>query len=308
MRFDVAFPGNHHIPGTAEWSWTASPADRQRMVREIDDLGFDAISVSEHFAMPYFELPRLGAYWMHALSVLAFVAGATRRVRLEATVLVLPYHHPLALAKALATIDVLSGGRLNVSVGVGHAVREFEVLGVPFSERGARADEILDAMNVLWTSDEPVFRGRFYDIDGLAFEPKPVQQPRPPIYIGGNSKPALRRAARHDGWQPNPTNFSIDEVPPLLDYIRSQPEFEGKEKTFDLFWLPFPGTGPALPFKTASASDLASYRDRVLEGVRRLDEIGVTRTSVPVPASSSVDEYLDALRWFAQEVAPHAGH
>jgi probable F420-dependent oxidoreductase len=278
------------------------------MVREIDDLGFDAISVSEHFAMPYFELPRLGAYWMHALSVLAFVAGATRRVRLEATVLVLPYHHPLALAKALATIDVLSGGRLNVSVGVGHAVREFEVLGVPFSERGARADEILDAMNVLWTSDEPAFHGRFYNIDGLAFEPKPVQQPRPPIYIGGNSKPALRRAARHDGWQPNPTNFSIDEVPPLLDYIRGQPEFDGKETTFDLFWLPFPGGGPALQFKAASASDLSSYRDRVLEGVARLDEIGVTRTSLPVPASSSVDEYLDALRWFAQEVSPHAGN
>jgi probable F420-dependent oxidoreductase len=230
MRFDVAFPGNHHIPGTAEWSWTASPADRQRMVREIDDLGFDAISVSEHFAMPYFELPRLGAYWMHALSVLAFVAWATRRVRLEATVLVLPYHHPLALAKALATIDVLSGGRLNVSVGVGHAVREFEVLGVPFSERGARADEILDAMNVLWTSDEPVFRGRFYDIDGLAFEPKPVQQPRPPIYIGGNSKPALRRAARHDGWQPNPTNFSIDEVPPCSTTSAASPSSRARRR------------------------------------------------------------------------------
>ena len=106
-----------------------------RIAATIDGLGYDAITTSEHLAMPYEEVPRLGPYWMHALSVMAFVSGATKRVRVDASVLVLPYYHPLAFAKALSTIDVLSGGRLDVSIGVGHAMREFEALGVPFAER-----------------------------------------------------------------------------------------------------------------------------------------------------------------------------
>ncbi len=189
--------------------------------------------------MPYFEVPRLGPYWMDALSAIAFIAGSTRRVRMTTSVLAVPYHHPLALAKTLSSIDVLSGGRLDVAAGIGHAVREFEVLGIPFAERGAITDETLHAMVELWSSDKPFFDGHYFQIDGLAFEPKPVQKPRPPIYIGGNSKPALRRAASYDGWEPNPTSFEVEEVPALMDYIRSQQDFAGKEQTFEVRW---PGT------------------------------------------------------------------
>jgi len=277
--------------------------DHQRLAAVIDELGYDTITTSEHLAMPYFEVPRLGPYWMHALSVIAFVAGATNQVRIDQTVLVMPYHHPLALAKALSTIDVLSGGRLNVSIGVGHAEREFEVLGVPFADRGAWTDEMLEAIKILWSADEPEFHGRFFDIDGLAFEPKPVQRPGPPIYVGGNSKPALRRAARHDGWQPNPTHLPLEEMPPLWDYLRSQPEYAGKEDTFDLCWLPFPAD-TAVDFGGATDTQLSGLRDRILEGVAKLRSYGVTRAGLPQARTQTMNEYVDYLRWFAQEVAP----
>ena len=146
--------------------------------------------------------------------------------------------------------------------------------------------------------------GRF-TIEGLAFDPKPVQQPRPPIYVGGNSKVALRRAARHEGWQPNPTDFTVDEIPPLLDYIREQPEYRGKEKTFELCWLGFPDPEVfGLDFKGASAARLGAQRDRLLEGFSALSAMGVTRTPIPLARTGSADEYLDYLRWFAAEVLP----
>lgn len=305
MKLQVALPGNNHLPGTPHWMTRLQAPDYQRIVSVIDELGFHAITTSEHLAMPYEEVPRLGPYWTHGMTVLAFVAGATTRLRLDASVLVLPYHHPLALAKAISTLDVLSGGRVDVSVGVGHAVREFSALGVAFEQRGALTDEALAVMQELWTAERPAYHGRFFHIDGLAFEPKPVQSPRPPIYVGGNSRPALRRAARYEGWQPNPTNFTLDEVPPLLDYIRQQPEYQGKEQTFELCWLGFPDPDVrTLDFARATTSDLAAHRERLLAGFAELNDYDVTRTSVPLAQTGSVDEYLDYLQWFSAEVAP----
>jgi probable F420-dependent oxidoreductase len=252
--------------------------------------------------MPYFEVPRLGPYWMDALSVMAFVTGSTRRVRVSTSVLIVPYHHPLAFAKALSTIDVLSGGRLDVSVGVGHAVREFEVLGVPFGERGAITDETLDAMAELWSADEPSFHGRYFQIEGLAFEPKPVQQPRPPIYVGGNSKPALRRAARYDGWEPNPTHFFVDEIPPLVDYIRSQREFADKGSRFQICWV---GSIPGVErpdFGALSETARTAHAERMLERLGYLASLGITTVSVPEPVTKSIGDYLEFVQWFDEEV------
>jgi probable F420-dependent oxidoreductase len=295
-------PANDHLPGAAQWATCLQAPDWQRIVSAIDELRYDAITTSEHLAMPFFEVPRLGPFWMDALSVMSFVAGATRRVRVDTSVLVVPYHHPLAFAKALATIDVLSGGRLDVSVGVGHARREFEVLGVPFKERGAITDEALEAMEELWRAEEPSFHGRYFDIDGLAFEPKPVQQPRPPIFVGGNSKAALRRAARYDGWQPNPMGFSVEEMPPLLDYLRSCPEYAGKEDTFELCWV---GTMPGLDrpsFAQLSETGRAGHAEQLLEQISYLEGFGATTVSVAVPITQSIEEYLDFLPWFDAEV------
>ena len=304
MKFAVAMPGTNHMPNTPVWSHELSASDARAVVATVDAAGYDTITTSEHLGMPHFEVPRLGPWWVHCLSQMAFIAGASERVRIDSTVLVLPYHHPLALAKALSTIDQLSGGRLNISVGVGHAVQEFAVLGVPFEERGRRTDEIIEAMKVLWSEAEPVFEGEFYSIEGLAFEPKPVQQPRPPIMVGGNSKPALRRAARHEGWQPNPTDFTLADLPPHLEYLRSQPEYAGKDDTFDIFWLSGVPDLPPLSFGSSSESERAAFGDAVLEGVARLVPHGITRTSLPRVATTSVGEFQEFLQWFAQEVAP----
>jgi probable F420-dependent oxidoreductase len=314
VKYRIALPGtnhippaNDHVPEAAQWATRLAAPEFQRIASAIDDLRYDTIATSEHLGMPYFEVPRLGPFWMDALSVMAFVAGATRRVRVDTSVLVIPYHHPLALAKALSTIDVLSGGRLDVSIGVGHAVREFEVLGVPFAERGVITDETLDAVLELWRADEPTYQGRFFQIDGLAFEPKPVQQPRPPIYVGGNSKAALRRAARFEGWQPNPTEFSVEEMPPLIDYIRSQASFAGKESSFDICWV---GTLPGVDrpvFADLSAAERDSYAGRVVERIDALRPLGVTTTSVPVPITQSLEDYLDFIGWFDAEVIGKVG-
>jgi len=307
MKFDVRMPGLTHMPGTPEWSHHLDAPDFRRLAAIVDGLGYETITVPEHLAMPYFELPRLGAYWTHALSTMAFLCGATTNVRIDATVLVLPYHHPLALAKAISTMDVLSGGRVNLSLGVGHAVREFEVLGIPFNERGPRTDEMLEMMKVLWSEDEPAFHGRFYDVDGLAFEPKPVQQPRPPIHVGGNSPRALRRAARHEGWLSNPSRgIVLSEVPEKLEYMRSQPEFAGKEATFEVYWLRFPEDPTPFDFGTAGAAGRAAYRDHILEHVADLQQHGVTKTSLPPAETSSLEEYAEFLQWFAEEVRPVA--
>ncbi|MDA8045654.1 MAG: TIGR03619 family F420-dependent LLM class oxidoreductase [Actinomycetota bacterium] len=314
MKFRVALPGMHHIPpanpkvAEAEtWAWELKANDFQQIARVIDDLKFHTITVSEHLAMPYFEVPRLGAFWMDALSVMSFVVGATQRVRVDTSVLVVPYHHPLALAKALSTIDVLSGGRLDVSIGVGHAEQEFEALGIAFAERGAITDETLDAVLELWHSDEPRHMGRFFRIDGLAFEPKPVQQPRPPILVGGNSKPALRRAARFEGWQPNPTDFSPRDIRPLLDYIREQESFAGKADTFEVCWV---GTVPDLQrptFHDLSPASQSAYRDHVLDHLDHLSQLGVTATNTPLAVTRSAGEFVDYLHWFSEEVIDRLG-
>jgi len=309
LRFNISMPGQNHIPAVdehvipaPEWSAHLQAPDFQQIAAAVDEGGYYGITISEHLAMPYFEVPRLGPYWLDALSAIAFIAGSTRRVRVTTSVLVAPYHHPLPLAKTLSTIDVLSGGRLDVAAGVGHAVREFEVLGIPFGERGAIADETLQAVIELWSSDKPFFDGRYFQINGLAFEPKPVQKPRPPIYIGGNSKPALRRAARYDGWEPNPTAFAVEEVPPLMDYIRAQQDFAGKEQTFEVRW---PGTIPGLDrpvFAALSGAGLASHAGQILERLAHLASLGITTVTTPVPVTASLSDYLDYLRWFDEQV------
>jgi probable F420-dependent oxidoreductase len=302
MHIDVPFVGHHRIPGQPAWV-SALTGDRwAAFVHTVDALGYHGITTSEHFAMPENELDRLGPYWAHSISVLAFIAGATKRVRLDTTVLVLPYHHPLQLAKALATIDVLSNGRLNVSIGVGHAEREFAALGIPFEERGARTDELLAAMHELWTADRPVHRGRFFTIEGLAFEPKPLQR-LPPIYVGGNSKVAHRRAARHDGWQPNPMQLRPREIPELLEYVAAQPEFAGKADTFDVFWV-----GDVAPqvrqmqFAALAPADRARLADDLVAAYERLAGFGVRRAQVAPLGTDDFAEYLEYLAWFDAEV------
>ena len=188
MKFSTGLPGlNRYPPISCEWEASLGAQDFQRVARTADELGFDSIAVSEHIVIPADMVELMGAFWSHAMTVMAFVAGATTRLIVDSAVIVMPYHDPVVFAKAVSTLDLLSGGRVRVSIGVGHAEREFEVLRAPFHERGRMTDEYLAAMIELWTSDEPQYHGTYVDFDGVAFAPKPVQQPHPPIWVGGNS-------------------------------------------------------------------------------------------------------------------------
>ena len=148
---------------------------------------------------------------MEQLTVLSFLAGQTRMIRLVTSVMIVPHRNPLVAAKALATLDVLSQGRLVVGVGVGWMREEFEALGLShFEERGALTDEYIRAYKELWTSDDPTFQGKYCRFHNISFLPKPVQKPHPPIWVGGESRPALRRTAElANGWLPLGSNPSF---------------------------------------------------------------------------------------------------
>ena len=144
------------------------------------------------------------------------------------TVIILPYRNPVVQAKMFASLDVLTNGRMICGVGVGWLEKEFDILGVPYAERGPMTDEFLEIFIALWTQAEPEFHGRFYDIDGIQFYPKPIQQPHIPIWVGGHSRRALRRTAKYgDCW--HTTRQTPDFVAQNLPYLRQQIELADRE-------------------------------------------------------------------------------
>lgn len=182
----------------------ADPALHVRVATAAEEAGFESVWSGEHVAMPVRDNPvptPAETPFLDSLVALANVAARTTTIRLGTGVLVLPHHNPVLLAKALTTLDLVSGGRLIAGFGGGYVAAEFRALGVPFADRGRITDEYLDAIRTLWTDELPRFSGRFAAFDGIRFEPKPRQRPHPPIVIGGHAGPALRRAARlGDGW------------------------------------------------------------------------------------------------------------
>jgi probable F420-dependent oxidoreductase len=174
------------------------------LAARAEALGVDSVWVHDHVFNVGHVLDRIGGRpYYEPLTLLSFVAARTERVRLGTSVLVLPYHNAIRLAKTAATLDVLSRGRLVLGVGVGAIEQEMQALGTPFKERGAFTDEAIAVMRALWTQETPSFAGRYSQFAGMPFSPKPVQKPSIPVVIGGVSRAAIRRAARlGDGWQP----------------------------------------------------------------------------------------------------------
>ncbi len=181
----------------------ADPIVQVRVAQLAEQVGFESVWTGEHVAMPIHDNPVPTAPetpFLDSIVALANVAAHTKRVRLGTGILVLPHHNPVVLAKALATLDLVSNGRLIAGFAGGYVQAEFAALGVSFRDRGAITDESLEAIRALWTQEEPRFAGRFASFSDIRFEPKPRQRPHPPIIVGGTSPPALRRAARYDGW------------------------------------------------------------------------------------------------------------
>jgi probable F420-dependent oxidoreductase len=188
--------------------------DLIRFAQQAEALGYYCITVADHvivprdISVPYpytvdGKYPGTG-YHLETLMTMGFLAGATQRIRFVTSVMILPYRNPVVTAKMLASLDVLSGGRVIVGAGVGWMKEEFETIRTePFEERGKVTDEYITAFRELWSSDNPSFNGKYCRFSNIVFLPKPVQKPTIPIWIGGHSKQAIRRAARlGDGWHP----------------------------------------------------------------------------------------------------------
>ena len=224
---------------------TAEPHAIETMVAHGEALGFSSVVVADHLVFPVTIHSRYpytvsGAFpgqgdALDQLSLMAFVAGKSRRLRLISSVMILPHRNPVVTAKMLATIDVLSGGRVTVGVGVGWLREEFQALGAPdFDRRGAVSDEYLRIFKTLWTQDPASFRGEFYSFEALRCLPQPTQKPHPPIWVGGHSKVALRRVARlGDGWHPVGATPAVPLRPPemraSLDELRRLADAERRD-------------------------------------------------------------------------------
>ena len=184
MHVGVWLPNCRHL---------ATPEIIRHTAVRAGQLGYDSVWVSDHVVVPNANVDRIGEAIYDPLVTLAVVAGATSRVRLGTTVLIVPYRNAVVTAKMVSTLDALSGGRVVLGIGAGWMAEESAMLGVPFAERGPMTDEYLAAMRALWTSPAPSFAGKYTQFSGLHFEPKPLQKPHPPIWVGGHGRASLRR-------------------------------------------------------------------------------------------------------------------
>jgi probable F420-dependent oxidoreductase len=267
-----------------------------------DDAGFLYVAVCHHVAIPREPAEMMSTQWFDPIPTLAYIAARTSRTRVMTNVFVAAYQHPLQTAKAFATLDALSGGRVIVGVGAGHVEGEFDVLGVPFAERGARTDEAIDALAVALSDEWPEHDGSLWSFKDVGQRPRPVQQPRPPIWIGGYGKPALRRvAARADGWIPQGTPRA--QLPGDIAYIlRYRDEVR-------------PGAVPEMGFITETVYvgdpdfDIGRYSvcgspQRLVDSFNELGEMGVSHLQLRFASRSAV-ELCDQVGAFGAEVGPH---
>ncbi len=180
-----------------------TPESLARTAALAEALGYHFVMTSDHVAITPDVAGRYPAPFYEPFTLLGWLAAATRTVEIETTVIVLPYRHPLEVARAAANVDCLSSGRLILGVGAGWARQEFEALGVPFERRGAITSEYLAAIKTAWTEDVASFRGRFVAFEKVHTAPRPARHPHPPIWVGGASAAALRRAVQFgDAWHP----------------------------------------------------------------------------------------------------------
>jgi len=268
------------------------------MASRADELGFDSVWVHDHVFNVGHVLDRIGGRpYYEPMTFLSFVAARTRRVRLGTSVLVLPYHNPVRLAKAAATLDVLCGGRLVMGVGVGLIEKEMQAMGTPFAERGAYTDEAISVMRVLWAAEEPRFAGKYYRFEGMKFSPRPLQTPSIPLVIGGVSRAAIRRAARlGDGWQP--LGLSPEALAQGIATLRDEARACGR----DAAKIPV-SIAMTLAAARAGRYALGTAPSEIVKNARAYADVGVD-TLIISAGTSDPAEARAALEMVAREVLP----
>src|SRR3954447_15442314 len=291
------------------------------IITEGEALGFDYVTISDHIMVPRNleskypytdtgEFPAgTQAAWLEQLGTTAYVAALTKKLRFVLSVMVVPHRPAVLTAKLLSTIDFLSKGRLTLGIGVGWCREEFEAIGAaPFDDRGHVTDEWMAACKELWTADLPKFSGKYVKFDDVVFTPKPVQQPIP-IWVGGESGPALRRTIRYaQGWYPVGTNpqFPMNTISRFkagLERFRSFADKAGRDPSdiaIALRVLTGPGTRPRGSIDGAAELFTGGDADWVND-IKALQELGVGAVDVRLTARA-LDQTLDNMRRFRDGV------
>jgi probable F420-dependent oxidoreductase len=294
---------------------TATPEDLEALVRRGEALGFTSVMIADHIVFPSVVTSKYpytvsGVFpgqgdALEQLALMAFIAGKTERLRLVTSVMILPYRNPVATAKTLATIDVLSRGRVTVGVGVGWLREEFEALGAAdFDRRGAVSDEYLRIFKALWTESPVSFAGEFYRFEDVRCLPEPVQKPHPPIWIGGHSKAALRRVARlGDGWHPVGANPAVPLTPADLrrdlDELYRLTEAEGRDPSALTISYKAPLYDVSRPVAAgADRRPFSGSPDQVAEDIATYERLGVSELIFDFRSETSA-ESLERMERFA---------
>jgi probable F420-dependent oxidoreductase len=278
IRIGIVTPVLTRVPKShAKWEADAGIDEVTRIARAADALGYDYLTCSEHVGIPTDVAAVRGAVYWDPAATLGYLAAQTTGIRLATHVLVLGYHHPLELAKTYGTLDRISGGRVILGVGVGSLQEEFDLLGVPFEDRGARGDDALKALRASLAKREPSYDGPYYRFGGMVVDPWAVQE-HLPIWIGGRTRRSLRRAVElADGWMP--FGLTVEQLEGMLASVDVPARFD-------------------LALTPDRAFDPGSGADHVQEVLGLMAGVGTTVVNARV-VSHSLDHYLEQLEALA---------
>ena len=317
MKFGISAPNRGPL---------ANAADLKTIATMAEALGYTYLTVSDHILVPRridanYPYSETGEFlWsaqgatdcMEQFTLLTWLAAITSSIRILTSVIVIPHRSPLFMAKSLATVDVLSGGRITVGCGAGWMHEEFEALNVPdFAARGRVTNEYIEAMKVAWSDPNPAYAGEFVNFDHIDMDPKPVQNPHPPIWIGGESMPAIRRAVEvGDAWYPFGSNpkFRMDKLETYtarLDKLKTVADSAGRDPaSIDLAYnCAFHSAVETEHVDGGRQSFTGSGQARA-DDVNAFAAAGVNHMVVNV-ASSDLGEMLERMEEFSQAVMPH---
>jgi probable F420-dependent oxidoreductase len=298
MHFSVSLPTDR-IDRAAEFVTQAAVAE---IATAAEDTGFDACFVTDHPFPPHRWLYGGGHHALDPFVALSFAAAATSELRVQTHILVLPYRNPFSVAKSVLSLDVLSGGRVILGVAAGYLKDEFAALGADFEARDDVSDEAIRAMKLAWAGDDVHFAGRGFQAAGSSMGFRPVQRPHPPIWVGGNSRSAIRRAVElGDGWVPFPNTAAmakytrtppmqtLDDLAQRIAFAREHAAAVGRHAPLDICYsLVSMGSG------TIDAAD-------ALERIGKLRALGVTWLTVGFSGDTR-REYIAAMHRFARDV------
>ncbi len=314
------------IPSFSLGPKTATLEAMGRYLRRAEDLGFDcAVSIDHLLLTP----PAYACTWLEPLSLLSALAGVTRTMKLGTMVLVLPLRNPAYFAKEWATLDLLSGGRSILGIGVGWHEEEFALMGVPYKERGARMNEAIEVVKALWAGDNVTYEGKYYRVRNLTIDPKPAQKPHPPIWIGGGTQPSekvyaqtvtnidpvLRRIAKYaDTWVPHSSSTpemvkgDWEKVQQFARELGRDPKRIGRVYS-NFIWVLKKGERPesAIPrFSVYSGMDLDYWKTYYLLG--EAEEIAERISERIIALDGGVDTIvLNPLHWGTEQLELIAG-